>query len=231
LKSTRGDDNPVGVKRPKPAADHLQEQDRAVRLIAATNEFFTRYFHEITVLTPCPIPETGAAILISNHTAGIDPLLLQSAGPQRLIVWMMAKEYYEIPVLGRIFRKLQTIPVERSGRDLAATRAALRVLEEGRVLGVFPEGRIEPDRQLLPFQTGVALLAQRTGAPVYPAYLDGTQRGREMVSSLLRPCSASVVFGPRVALDGQANGRDGLEQWTQAIMASVARLQSLASGR
>lgn len=207
-------------------ADQLHRLDRAVRTIAAANEFFTRYFHELSVLSPCPIPDHGPAILVSNHTAGIDPLLLQAAGPQRLIVWMMAKEYYEIPLLRWIFRKLQTIPVERSGRDMSATRAALRALEQGRILGVFPEGRIEPDRQILPFQTGIALMAQRSGAPVYPAYLDGTQRGREMVPSLLRPCSATVAFGPKIELGSAPDGREGLERQTDLIRAAVVGLQS-----
>lgn len=195
-----------------------------MRTIAAVNEYFTRFFHELAALNPCTLPTDGPAILVCNHTAGIDPLLLQSTCP-RLIVWMMAREYYELPLLGWLFRKLEMIPVERSGRDLAATRSALRVLEQGRILGVFPEGRIETARTLLPFQTGVALLAQRSGAPVYPAYLDGTQRGREMVPALLRPCSATVAFGPKVDLDGLPGGRDALEPATERIRASVERLQ------
>jgi 1-acyl-sn-glycerol-3-phosphate acyltransferase len=210
-------------------ADHVDRQPLAVRAILAGNEFFTRLFHELCVLNPCTLPPTGPAILVCNHTAGLDPLLLQSACP-RLVVWMMAKEYYDIPLLRGLFQRLQMIPVERSGRDLAATRAALRVLDQGRVLGVFPEGRIETQRQLLPFQTGVALLAARSGAPVYPAYLDGSQRGREMIPSLLRPCSATVAFGPRIELDAQIGDRDGLDQATRQIEAAVRSLQELCGG-
>jgi 1-acyl-sn-glycerol-3-phosphate acyltransferase len=211
------------------ADDHVDRQHRAVRAILAGNEFFSRLFHELHVLNECTLPATGPAILVSNHTAGLDPLLLQSAC-SRLVVWMMAKEYYDIPGLRYVFGKLQMIPVERSGRDMTATRAALRALENGRVLGVFPEGRIEIDRQLLPFQTGVALLAVKSGAPVYPAYLDGTQRGREMVPSLLRPCSATLAFGPAVQLDRSQSGREGLESATAAIQAAVQRLKDRCDG-
>jgi 1-acyl-sn-glycerol-3-phosphate acyltransferase len=212
--------DPVPIKD-----DHVDRQSMTLRAILAANQFFTRYFHELIVLNDCMLPEKGPAILVCNHTAGIDPLLLQSVC-SRVVVWMMAREYYDIPGLRYLFERLQMIPVERSGRDMAATRAALRALEGGRVLGVFPEGRIETDRQLLPFQTGVALLAAKSGAPVYPAYLDGTQRGREMVPALLRPGSATLAFGPEVAFDRSESGRAGLEAATAAITEGVRRLKN-----
>lgn len=205
-------------------SDRLEHLGLGMRLIRHTNEFFTRLFHECSVVAPPQLPEHGPAILVSNHTAGLDPLLLQSAC-DRLIVWMMAAEYYEIAALRPLFRKLRMIPVQRSGRDMPATRAALRALEEGRIVGVFPEGRIETERRLLPFHSGVALLAFKSGARVYPAYIDGTQRGREMIPSLFRPCSAVVAFGPEVALDRADTGRDGLERATAVIRSAVQALK------
>lgn len=210
-------------------SDRLEHLGLGMRVIRHANEFLTRNFHECSVVAPPQLPERGPAILASNHTAGLDPLLLQSAC-DRLIVWMMAAEYYDLPVLRSLFRKLQMIPVQRSGRDMAATRAALRALEEGRILGVFPEGRIEAARALLPFHTGVALLAFKSGAPVYPAYIDGTQRGREMVPSLLRPCSATIAFGPEIALDRGDAGREGLERATAAIRNAVQALKNRVEG-
>jgi 1-acyl-sn-glycerol-3-phosphate acyltransferase len=193
-------------------------------MIAHANEFLTRLFHECVVVAPPQLPARGPAILVSNHTAGLDPLLLQSAC-ERLIIWMMAAEYYHMPVLRPLFRALRMIPVQRSGRVMAAMRAALRELEQGRIVGIFPEGAIATDRRLLPFQTGVALLAFKSGAPVYPAYIDGTQRGRDMLPSLLRPCSAIVAFGPEVPLDRSDTTREGLERATGQIQAGVAALK------
>lgn len=205
-------------------SDLLADQGLALQLIGAANEFFTRYFHELTVLSPCALPHTGPAILVCNHTAGIDPLLIQTACP-RLVVWMIAKEYYDLWPLRYLFRKLEMIPVQRSGRDMAATREALRALSAGRVLGLFPEGRIAPNHELLPFQSGVALLASKSGAPVFPAYLDGTQRGREMVPSLLRPCSATLAFGRQVSMDYTDTSKEGLERATLAIRQAVSQLR------
>jgi 1-acyl-sn-glycerol-3-phosphate acyltransferase len=106
---------------------------------------------------------------------------------------------------------------------MAATRAALRVLKDGKILGMFPEGRIEPHHQLLPFQTGAAMLATRSGVPVFPAYLDGTQRQTGMMQAFLHPNHARLSFGPPLHL-GDAEGRDGLEAATAKIQAAVARL-------
>jgi 1-acyl-sn-glycerol-3-phosphate acyltransferase len=115
--------------------------------------------------------------------------------------------------------------VERSGRDLTATRAAMRALSRGAVLGVFPEGRIETSSDLLPFQTGVALMAMKTNTPVYPAYLDGSQRGLEMVPAMIRPGIAWIAFGPPIDFDRSSTSKADLEAATQKIETSVRDLR------
>lgn len=198
------------------------------RLAQAWNRLFARVYHDTAVLSPARLPHHGAAILVCNHISGLDPLLLQSAC-RRLIVWMMAREYYEIKPLRWLFKQIQAIPVERSGRDTAATRAALRSLAEGRILGIFPEGRIETDHELLPFQTGVALMAIKTGVPVYPAYLDGTQRGKEMVEAFIHSNRVRLAFGPAVKFDRSSTSKEALADATEKIRQAVARLRICAT--
>jgi len=190
----------------------------------AFNRFFTRAYHRIDVIGPCRLPKRGRAIVVCNHTSGLDPNLIQSCCG-RLIVWMMAKEYGDVPLIGPLTKILGVIPVARNGRDSAPARAALRALESEQVLGIFPEGRIETSRELLPFQTGVALLAMKTDAPIVPAYLDGTQRGHEMVSAFFRPQRATIAFGEPIRL-GRANGaRPDLDAATEMIKAAILALQ------
>src|SRR5258708_3992583 len=112
-----------------------------VSIAQAANRLFCRCYHDVEVQTPRRIPRRGAAILVCNHLSGLDPMLIQSAS-QRLVTWMMAREYYDLKALTWLYKLVEAIPVERSGRDLPATRAALRALAHGRVLGVFPEGKI-----------------------------------------------------------------------------------------
>jgi 1-acyl-sn-glycerol-3-phosphate acyltransferase len=197
-----------------------------VRFFRALNRLFCTTYQQLQVQTPTRLPATGPAILVCNHMSGLDPLLLQSTA-NRVIVWMMAKEFYEMRSIGWFFRTIEAIPVSRNGRDSTATRAALRALDKGQVLGIFPEGRIEPDRNLLPFQTGVAMMAMKTGVGVYPAYVDGTPRGHEMVDAFRTAGRSYLRFGDAVDLGrGLAKGdRPSLEVATGRIQAAVERLK------
>jgi 1-acyl-sn-glycerol-3-phosphate acyltransferase len=199
-----------------------------IRLLRAANVLFARGYHKLEVLSPCRLPPTGAAILVCNHISGLDPLFIQSVC-SRVIVWMMAKEFYDIPSLNWIFRRIEAIPVERSGRDVAATRAAMRALKRGRILGVFPEGRIERTKDLMPFQTGAAMLARRSGAPVYTAYLDGTQRNMSMTQAFGRRQEARIRFGGSVDLGAV----EDLEQTTARLQEAVEflRRQTLTNSK
>jgi 1-acyl-sn-glycerol-3-phosphate acyltransferase len=199
------------------------------RIAQAANRLFCRTYHTVETRQPQQLPRSGAAILVCNHISALDPMLIQSACP-RLIIWMMAKEYYDLPSLTWLYKVVQAIPVERSGRDLAATRAALRALNDGRIVGIFPEGKIESDENLLPFQTGVALMAIKTEVPVYPAYLDGTQRGREMVDAVAHPNRAAICFGPPVEFPRDSTSKEALELATGRIKEAVWSLRQKVVG-
>jgi 1-acyl-sn-glycerol-3-phosphate acyltransferase len=197
------------------------------RALHACDRIFARVYHRLDVLSPCRLPRDGPAILVSNHTSPMDPLFIQSVCP-RPIVWMMAKEYYELPGLNWIYRQIQAIPVARSGRDMAATREAMRALKHGRILGVFPEGKIELTRELLPFQTGIALIAAKENAEIFPAFLDGTQRGKSMVQAVLRPQHARIAFGPGLGKHLDARSRETLDTATINVRMAVQSLADFA---
>lgn len=202
------------------------ERRLGVRVAKRFVHAFTTIFHDLHLLTPCPLPARGGAILVCNHTSSLDPVLLQAACP-RVITWMMAREYMDIPGVRLLLRAIEPIAVERSGRDMAATRAALRALKDGKILGIFPEGRIETAHKLLDFQTGIALLALKSQAPVYPAFLDGTLRGKGMMEALFFPNRVTLAFGPPVLLQSDTDDRESLEIITQKIRAAVEALSHL----
>lgn len=209
-------------------AHETPDQRLGSRLLLRLLQFYMRGYHSIRYLSPCTLPRQGPAILVANHISALDPFVLQSACP-RLITWMMAKEYYDIPSLNWAFKIIGAIPVERSGRDLAATRAAIRALEQGHILGIFPEGRIALTREIQPLQTGVALVAIKTAVPVYPAYLDGTTRNTGMTEAFLYPQHASVSFAPPIELDRSDTSRSTIAAATDAIHATLVNMQAQAS--
>jgi 1-acyl-sn-glycerol-3-phosphate acyltransferase len=193
------------------------------------NRRFCHSMHRVDAVTPCPVPATGPAIVVCNHISHIDPAMIQSGCPQRVIQWMMTREFYDLPMLGRLFRLVQAIPVKPSGKDMAAMRTALRALEDGRVVGIFPEGRISREGGLLPMQTGVALMAIRAGVPVYPVGLDGTQRNSSFWEACLSPQRACLAFGEAVQFERSGADRHTIHAATDAIRDAVQDLMETAA--
>ncbi|MBI1190632.1 MAG: hypothetical protein GC200_08155 [Tepidisphaera sp.] len=137
----------------------------------------------------------GPLIVVCNHTGGVDPLLVQSACDFE-IRWMMGQDMM-LPELEPIWSWTRVIGVNRTGRDIASTREALRHLKANQVLGIFPEGRIErPPNHLLPFEPGAGFLIARSGAPVLPVWIRGTPYAEQAWGSLYRPGRVHLVFGP-----------------------------------
>ena len=216
----------MSLEHPRPV--DVLERQITVRVGKRVASAIANHFHDLKILTPWRVPPAGGAILVCNHTSSLDPVILQAACP-RLITWMMAKEYAYMFGARWFFEAIEPILVERSGRDMAATRSALRALRDGKLLGVFPEGRIEKSNELLEFQTGVALLAIKSGAPVYPAYLDGTQRRKGMLEACITPNRVTVAFGPQVPIDRETEGREGLDKATLQIQDAVASLAKFSA--
>jgi 1-acyl-sn-glycerol-3-phosphate acyltransferase len=118
------------------------------------------------------LPARGAAILMINHIAFVDPIVVMGCLP-RNIVPMAKIEAYRYPLLGIFPRLWDAIPVRRGEGDRAALRKGLEVLAAGEVVLVAPEGTRSP--ALGRGHEGVAFLAGRSGAMVIPTIVDGTE--------------------------------------------------------
>lgn len=179
-----------------------------------------------------PLPEHGAAILISNHTCGIDHMLIQAGCRDRVLGFMIAKEFYEYWLCRPFCRLLGCIPVRRDGRDVAATRTALRALEEGRVLPIFPEGRIHPTsgREIYEGKPGAAFIALHARVPVIPAYISGTPLTDDVFKALRTPSNARVVYGPPIELgdewEADVHDKEVLNRVTRRLMSAIEALRA-----
>jgi 1-acyl-sn-glycerol-3-phosphate acyltransferase len=162
--------------------------------------------HKLKVVGKHHVPSKGPVLLISNHTAGIDPTLIQSGVP-RAVRWMMAREY-QLPGLAWFWKLYRPILVDRTAPDASAARAAVDALKAGEVVGLFPEGHINETRQgLLPLGPGVTLIARRTDAAIVPIHVSGTPRARHPLAGFFIPSRSRVVFGRPFRIDSQ-QGRD-----------------------
>jgi 1-acyl-sn-glycerol-3-phosphate acyltransferase len=121
----------------------------------------------------------GRWILASDHISHFDPPLL-SVAARRIVDWMAMAELFSRPWAAAWLRSVGAFPVNRSRADRATVRTALERLEQGRVIGMFPEGGIrDGERSALggaPLRTGIGALAQFSGAPVVPCVILGSDR-------------------------------------------------------
>jgi len=120
------------------------------------------------------LPQSGAAILCGNHKSLLDPLAA-GAAVRRPVRFMGKAELFRVPVLRALIRWLGAFPVDRGNADMAAVRTALAILKEGGVLGIFPQGGREL-KERRGMETGVALIALKSGAPVVPMRFVGAFR-------------------------------------------------------
>ncbi len=120
------------------------------------------------------IPVQGAAILVCNHVSFVDAILLMAASP-RPIVFMMDHRIFQVPLLGWVFRLGKAIPVAPRKEDPVtyenAFERAGRVLDEGDLLCIFPEGGITRDGELQEFKGGIMKVLETHPVPVIPVAL------------------------------------------------------------
>ncbi len=164
------------------------------------NQFFARILWRGTVTGSIDLPRTQGAVIVSNHVSGIDPLLIQLS-VLRVVHWMVAREYFYMPLLSFIFQHLQSIPVNRAGVDTAATKMAIRYAQEGELVGLFPEGRVNmTDELLLPGRPGAALIALRAGVPVIPCYVADAPYDGTALGSFFMTARARIIIGKPIDL-------------------------------
>lgn len=114
------------------------------------------------------IPENGGFILASNHVNALDPVFIALGMKKRQLHFMGKKELFENPVIKFFLSKLNGFPIVRGGADSEALNYAIRIVKEGYVLGIFPEGTRSKDYKPARAKSGVAVIAKEAKADVLP---------------------------------------------------------------
>ncbi len=177
------------------------------------------------------VPTEGALILASNHISNADPPLIANwiTSPLgRPVHWMAKAEALKWPIAGWFMRQNGAFGIRRGAADTEAFRLAKSVLDDGRVLGTFPEGTRSPTGALQHAKEGVTMLALRTGAPILPIGVAGTDRfwprgrkvwtvGGHVTLRVGEPFTVRREIGP----DGR---KEALEDVTNRLMLRIAEL-------
>lgn len=179
------------------------------------------------------VPRTGAAILAANHISASDEVFTPISAGRQVLYFAKAEYFTGAGLRGRItaevFRGLGQVPVDRSNPRAAASTIDIGVelMAAGKALGIYPEGTRSPDGRLHKFRTGVARLALRSGAPVIPVGLVGTNLVLPPGESRWRRAPVSVHFGPALDFSGRAEDERSarvLREVTETVREAVQAL-------
>lgn len=148
-----------------------------LNLITFSFRAFFKLFYKVEVKGLENIPQQGGLILACNHLSNFDPPLAGGfAELKRSNVYFIKKELMDVPILNLLFRKFDFIPVDRKrpGGDLAALKAALKVVKNGKSLFIFPEGTRSKTGLPSRAKPGIGFMVYHSGAPVLPIKVKNT---------------------------------------------------------
>lgn len=200
-------------------------------LSTSLGRVFGRCIARIRVEGLDALPSSGPVIIAINHASNADALIVAAwflPVLGRPVHWLAKQEALDWPLLGAFIAANGAFGIRRGAADLEAFRAARQVLDGGRVLGLFPEGTRSPDGTLQPAKDGATLLALRTGAPIVPVGIAGTDRFWPKGQLLPHPGGSIVVrAGKPFRLGSVPRGEDrhaAMQAATERLMGEIAAL-------
>ena len=174
------------------------------------------------------VPRQGGALVIGNHIGWFDPIIVLASSP-RPILWMAKAEFLAYPVLRWFALQAGAIPVQRGKADRVALRHAQLLLDDGLLVGMYPEGTRSRTGGLIKPFGGASLVAVRSNAPIIPCALVGTEAlplSGWKAGPRRRYPKVTAVFGEPFVLDPIApdGAKRNLDELTDAMMIEVARM-------
>jgi 1-acyl-sn-glycerol-3-phosphate acyltransferase len=174
-----------------------------------------------------PVARGQGAVVVCNHRCSLDPAFI-ALTVDRMVYWMVAREYVSHPLISWFFRIWRVIPVGRGGVDTAATKAAIRLAQQGELVGIFPEGGInDTSRLLLPGRSGAVLIALKARVPIIPCFVEGSVYDGTVWGCLFTPAKVRFVVGRPIDLSAyydRYREREVLQELTRRILREIAAL-------
>lgn len=168
------------------------------------------------------VPPAGPLIIVSNHLNAIDPSLLAASIP-RSISFLAKRELFHKTILGPMIKAYGALPIKRGGAYRATLDQILALLGRDKAVALFPEGTRSRRARLGRSKPGVALVALRSGAPILPVGISGSERITGIRSLFTRPRITVSIGEPFTLpfLEGPV-GRAQLGSLTDLLMGRIA---------
>ncbi len=193
-------------------------------LVKASATIFFRLTTSWRVYGRQNLPKSGSLVLVANHFSLADPLIIGSSVSRRLS-FIAKQELFSNKILAFIMRKLGSIPVSRGKVVRDTLRSAEKILGQGKIIALFPEGGRSSNGQVGDGFSGAALIAARSGAPLIPVGISGTEELSGAGWMFRRPKIIVSIGEPfKIAHSGGFLTQSQLRESTGDIMASIAAL-------
>ncbi len=153
------------------------------------------------------LPATGAFIVAPIHRSYVDWLIVARITKRRLR-YIVKEEVWKSKSIGRLLEMLGAFPVNRSGADREALERCRSVLAGGEPLVMFPEGTRGSGPKVTEIRDGVAYLSLRTGVPIVPVGIGGSERAMPRGASIPRPRRVNVFIGPPLVSESRTEGAE-----------------------
>ncbi len=171
---------------------------------------------------------SGPALIASNHVSFLDPPFVGQAFDEA-IHYFARKSLFDHPLVGKVLRSWQTIPIDRDKPDASSLKATIRLLRAGKKVLIFPEGTRSSDDKLQPAEAGVGLFIAKAGAPVLPVRIFGTHEAYPRGVKTLRPARVTLVVGDLWQPDLAAYPQTGKELYQTLADEVMQRIAGLVS--
>ncbi len=187
------------------------------KIIKAVIRFYMRIVFRIKIIGKENIPKEGACIICANHKSYYDPPLVVAFN-KRHINMIAKKELYKNPLLAWLGKTFDVFPVERDGKDIEAVKHSLKILKNGGILGIFPEGTRHGMEKGIKVKSGAVQMALKAGVPIIPAGINGEYKIFRKIT---------ITYGAPIYYDKNeinAQNKEKLDELTTELMNTIVGL-------
>lgn len=188
-------------------------------LLASFYSFSVKFIDDIPK-EPC--------IFVANHKSILDPIALIDALDRR-VFFLASKDLYRIPILNLILNALETIPIKKNSADVTALKKAIKMLDDGRSIALFPEGGISLSKGVKKIYKGAMYLSYKSGFPIVPVGISGTDVVLPMGEYLPHSGRISVTVGKSIYPDLSLKKAELLENMKNAVVNALNELTNFHS--
>lgn len=187
------------------------------KFIVCVVDLFLKFIYKVNVIGEENLEVDGGYVLTANHRSNWDVVVLYVL-LKRQLNFMAKAELFENAFAGWFLKKFGAFPVKRNSNDINAIKQAIHILNDNKILAIFPQGKRSSDLNVDDAKAGAVLLASRCQKPIVPIAITGEYKFRSKIN---------IIIGDPMYFEGRKLSQDELNQNTVNVMKRIKELSEL----